>query len=114
MPTSVSMTKGVSGYTISGSSDGRYIDAGGTYTFMYVPSNHPMRLETMSGFCTPVIQSWTARINTGDSYSPSYWYYGTVVYSLTNCGQGAVLRFQCGYHGYMGGGVPYLTTDAAC
>ena len=108
------MAGAFSGYTISGSTAGRYIDAAGTYTFTGVPSGHPMRLETMSGTCTPVIQSWTGRTNTGGYYSTSYWYHGTVVYTFTNCGAGAVLRFRCGYHGLMGGGVPYLTTDSAC
>ena len=113
MPASVPVGGNTAGYTISGSTAGRYIDAAGTYTFTSVPSSHPMRLETMSGSCTPVVQSWTGRISTGGYYS-TYYYYGTVVYSTTNCGQGAVLRFRCAYHGLMGGGVPYLTTNGAC
>ena len=119
-PAAVScMSPGVTGgapgyyYTLGGSTAGQTVGAN-TYSFTGIPSNHPMRLVTKSGSCTPSFVSATSSVNTGGYYSSSYWYYGTVTYSLVGCAAGSMAQFQCGYHGLMNSGQPYLTVDSAC
>jgi len=100
-------------YTINGATADVTVGAN-TYTFSGIPSNHPMRLVQKSGGCNPQLVSASNTINTGGYYGTSYWYYGTVTYSLASCSSGSVAQFQCGYHGLMNSGHPWLSVDSAC
>lgn len=79
------------------------------YTFTNVPYNHPMAVTSHgSGAygCVPAIVSAT--------YTTAYHHYGTVVVDFSGCTHQQSSEFQCGYHGRMNGGTPWLTVNSAC
>ena len=105
---STSVTGGAPGfyYTIGGSTSNRNVGLN-EYTFSNIPSGHPMRLIAHPGSsCTPSYISST--------YTTYGAHWGTVVYDFTGCSVGDVIEFQCGYHGRMNSGLPYLTVTNGC
>lgn len=111
LASSAALTNNNVNYLLDGSSSTVNVGAN-SYTLSSVPSSHPVKLETSSGSCTPTIVSASGQVTSGGYYSP--WYYGTIVYSLAGCADGASLFWRCRYHGVMNGGLPLLSVNAAC